>query len=64
MELFMKRRISFEIEAPEFIDNDTIQQWVEYQLKARPVLSDDHPMAGEELQADADSVLVVSIKSY
>lgn len=60
----MKRRISFEIEVPEFIDNDVVQQWAEYQLKARPIISDDNPMAGEELQAESGSVLVVGVKPY
>lgn len=60
----MKRRISFEIEVPEFIDNDTVQQWAEYQLKARPVLSDENPLAGNEIQAEVGTILVVGVKSY
>jgi hypothetical protein len=58
-----KRRVTFELDIPEFIDSEDVQAWVAFALEAQPTLPDAHPLSGQRLVALPDSVLVVDVSN-
>ena len=48
----MKINVEFEMEIPDGITDDHIQQWLEYELGCQGGLKLDNPLVGIDLSAD------------
>jgi hypothetical protein len=53
------KRVSFELDIPEFITAEDVQEWLEFQLGQRAILDESNPLFNTELQGKASKIFVV-----
>jgi hypothetical protein len=52
------KRISFELDVPEFIDAEAAQEWLEFELGITSHLSDSNPLFGSTLHGKISKLFV------